>query len=221
MATAATTNKTNKPKKAKAKKKKLSTLKLLKTFIILIFVLLLINLFLTIQQQSAQRKALNALVTELHQLKADATTQWQHIEKQISESNTHWTTLTKLESQIPQWQQQGKQSLQSLSKQIEQLQTDLQQQTQKLSAGLQKLGTIKQAASAQTKQGQASQKPRDPGYQATNQYRIFGVEPYGVILVGPKGEFTVARIGRILDKLGEITAISKDRVIAGKYVIKP
>ncbi len=52
----------------------------------------------------------------------------------------------------------------------------------------------------------------------TDQYRIYSVEPYGVIIQNKKGIFIVAQINKELE-VGAISAITESKVIAGNKVI--
>ncbi|MFT6835072.1 MAG: hypothetical protein ACJA0H_001106, partial [Francisellaceae bacterium] len=55
-------------------------------------------------------------------------------------------------------------------------------------------------------------------YETTDQYTIFAIESYGIVLQDKNANFILAQINKKLD-IGFITAITEDFVIAGDYRI--
>ncbi len=206
--------------KSSSKKFRFSAQKLIPLCVTLTFVLLVFNVFLTFQQQTNQKHTLAAITQTLQNLQTQTNQHWQQLTQQFKASTAHWKLLSQLQTELPNWQKQSQNTYHTLLTQLQTLSTQQGTVQKDLSSALNVLKQLNTTHATSLSQ-KPSHNKRDPGYQTTDQYRIFGVAPYGVILVGPNGDFTVARVGQTLGKLGEVTAISKDRVIAGKYVIHP
>lgn len=57
-------------------------------------------------------------------------------------------------------------------------------------------------------------------FKGTDAYRIYAVQPYGIVLVSQSGQYVIARIGYNLPGLGNISSIQQDQVVAGDYTIR-
>ena len=58
-----------------------------------------------------------------------------------------------------------------------------------------------------------------PGLKTATNYRIYAVNDYGVVLQDDRGRYIIARIGKMLPMLGEISAITASKVFVGNYKI--
>jgi hypothetical protein len=56
-------------------------------------------------------------------------------------------------------------------------------------------------------------------YAPAEGYRIFGVQPYGVVVATPDGRFVIARVGQPLAHLGIVKVIGAHKIIVGQSII--
>ncbi len=134
-------------------------------------------------------------------------------------------SLKHLSQQTTQWQQQDHQSNVRTLQQIKQFDTILQALEQRLdqlnntvNALSAKATTTHPIAHPQQSASKLAQTTR----QAAAGYRIYAVEPYGVVINTPSGQFHIVRIGELIPKLGQVESISADQVLVGqRYVIRP
>jgi len=122
----------------------------------------------------------------------------QHLDDSLKQDNQS------LLQRIAQQQSQQKQTLQRLSTQLTQSISELKAVETKIKNSAD--GTLPQAS------------VDIHADKIAKGYRIYGVEPYGVVIQDPKGQFEIARIGKQLS-LGIVTAITANAVHVGPWVI--
>jgi septal ring factor EnvC (AmiA/AmiB activator) len=134
-------------------------------------------------------------------------------------------SLKHLSQQATQWQQQDHQNNATALQQLKQFDTILQTLKQRLdqlndtmNALPATITTIHPVAPPQQPVHQLAQATR----RAAAGYRIYAVEPYGVVIGTPSGQFHIVRVGEVIPKLGQVESISADQVLVGqRYVIRP
>lgn len=172
--------------------------------VVIILLLGVLALVWQVQHNSAQTRAqvasvLAAQTTTLQQLSQTVTLQEQGMNSALQQLTTQTAA--------------GTQSLkQQLTVNVEQ-QAAITQTVNQLQQELQSLSkTLATPAHTTTVVAQ------DPAQKIAAGYHLYGVEPYGVVIQNPQGQFEIARIGKILP-IGEITAISSTAVQAGAWTI--
>lgn len=146
-------------------------------------------------------------------------------QKMLAEDVKHQTiSFDVLQQSLELQKQQNNNLIQQMSVKFGETQkTLLQQQQQTLQNMLAQLQTeLQQSQSPSNVTPNLSPPPAGSSDNSTRQiapgYAIYGVEPYGVVIETPNGQFEVAYIGRQLP-IGEITEISADMVQVGKWII--
>ena len=198
-------------------------IRITKMILAIILVLLLLTLFMVTQLQNALTHQVKKDGSLFHALKQGESqilhtlaTQQKTTHTQLSTLSARLYTTTTAQKQ----QQQAFQQYQAKTKQ------QLAHVTQLMDQAVKSIQTL--SAQARTPASNSAQQAtlNDP-LKATNQYKpapgyhLYGVEPYGVVIVDLKGKFIITRVGRYIPGLGQVKAITADQVMVGDYVITP
>ena len=115
-----------------------------------------------------------------------------------------------MERQMQSEMMLSQETLDQQSKWFNTLQLAFQNEYHQFGQTINQLSTVKSKAAAVSVPA---------GEQVAAGYKIYGVEPYGVVISTPAGGYFIARIGRQIGQLGVIQSISATQVVAGSYVI--
>jgi type II secretory pathway component PulM len=160
-------------------------------------------------QSSTIRNTLSEIIhAEAEQVRKSADEKITELKQMILNSNTEaLTQLQQLQMKLDEVQKQTK----SLDKVSDEL-------VQKFSAKLQQIPATQGSDGKANNTLIMSVTNLNVDKVATN-YRIYSANSYGLVLQAENGTFTIATIGKELPKLGEITSITANEVVAGNYKI--
>ena len=198
-------------------------MRIIKMLLAIILVLLLLTLFMVMQLQSMLGHTLNQESKQLHTLQQGESQILHTLATQQKTTHAQLSTLSATLHTTTTAQKQQQQAFQQYQAQTKQ---QLAHVTQSMDQAVKTIQTL--AAQAHTPASSSAQQatPNDPP-KATNQYKpapgyhLYGVEPYGVVIVDLKGKFIITRVGRDIPGLGQVKAITADQVMVGDYVITP
>lgn len=150
-----------------------------------------------------------------------------HIEQGITTLNHDEIIMTQnlqqISKQTSQWQQQDQQSNATELQQIKQSNQQFNSTLHALQQQLDQLRTMINTLPVPAIPPQTTTKiaAAQPTRQTATGYHIYAVEPYGVVIGTPSGEFHIVRVGEVIPMLGQVESISADQVLVGqRYVIR-
>jgi len=198
-------------------------MRIIKMLLAIILVVLLLTLFMVMQLQNALTHQVKKEGGLFHALQQGESQILHTLATQQKTTHTQLSTLSATLNTATAGQRQQQQAFQQYQAQTKQ---QLAQVTQSMDQAVKTIQTL--AAQAHTSASNLAQqtKPNDLP-KTTNQYKpapgyhLYGVEPYGVVIVNPKGKFIITRVGRDIPGLGQVKAITADQVIVGDYIITP
>ena len=194
-------------------------MRIIKMLLAIILVLLLLTLFMVMQLQNVLTHQVKKESSLFHALQQGES---QILHTLAQQQKTTHTQLSELSATLNKTTVGQKQQQHA----FEQYQTQTKQQLTKVTQSIDQAVKTIQNLTAQTHIS-AQQTTSNDLPKATNQYKpapgyhLYGVEPYGVVIVDPKGNFIITRVGRDIPGLGQVKAITADQVMVGDYVITP
>ena len=128
-------------------------------------------------------------------------------------------SISHISQQASQWQQQAHQDDVAALHQVKQLNQQFQSTLQELKQRFNQLSHT--VSTLPTRPQTTVQEPTTkPTRHPAVGYSIYAVEPYGVVIGTPSGQFHIVRVGEVIPTLGQVKSISADQVLVGQqYVI--
>ena len=190
----------------------------------LISLILMLSVLANQGSVTRNTKHSQALIDSIQQFQGELVTYAKNTNILIKEISKNVATN---QGELSKVAQAFKNDQQKVSELIKQSQVKMKDLRDKLSVGLEKqekeLSLIIEKLKSDQKEVTStislySEITNGKNYKTTDNYTIYAVENYGVVIQDIRGNFILAQINKQLD-IGQITAITEDFVIAGSYRI--